>query len=580
VPKSISADLIIVNGNVITVDSDFSIAQAVAVKDGTIIAVGTNDDIRVLADRRTKTLDLKGKTMLPGINDAHIHAGLYWGSRPPIVLDVGYPAVKSIRDIINAVGKKTQGTSPGEWIRGTGLNLNVLKECNEIPARYPTRWDLDLVSPANPVCLNVIPFTIGEQVTWVNTKALELVGISSDTPVPPGCEIVKDRTTGEPTGLLKGSQLGERVTAAVPSLTRKQKKVALLTAMQELNSLGITSITEGALGPGGTGFQNGLWDSEYIEVYRELENEGKLTVRTGIMVLFTSYGTFNPGTLYDGLSHYEINHDLPDPWLRMAGIKLFADGIPLSKTAWMYDDYMNGGNGRMVFPGETSEERCNELMKIVAYCHKLGFRIGIHVTGDRAIDACIDSFIKAEKEEPKGLRHYIIHGDFVTTGGAERMAEYNIGISVQPALTGIVMNILPHFVGQERAARYGCLRTLLDAGVHVAGGSDAPVTYPDWKSAICSIVSRVYRPEGESHRHVTVADAIRMYTMGGAWQDNMENIKGSIEKGKLADFCILDEDILSIEPERIKDIRILMTIVGGKIVYYAGLRNRPMQGKP
>jgi len=153
------------------------------------------------------------------------------------------------------------------------------------------------------------------------------------------------------------------------------------------------------------------------------------------------------------------------------------------------------------------------------------------------------------------------------------MAEYNIGISVQPALANLVMNFLPHSVGMERAVNYGCLRTMLDAGVHVAGGSDAPVTYPDWKLAIQSIVLRDYMPEGKSVRHVTVEEAIRMFTMGGAWQDRMEHIKGSIEESKLADFCVLDEDILTIEPHRIKDIRNLMTIIGGEIVYDAGLSN-------
>jgi predicted amidohydrolase YtcJ len=566
-------DLIIINGKVITVDRSFSIAEAVAVKGERIVAVGTNDKIKALAGRQTKTLDLKGKTMLPGINDAHIHAGLYWGSRPPVVLDVGYPAVKSIRDIVSVVGKKAQEIKPGEWIRGTGLNLDTLKECKRIPARYPTRWDLDLVSPVNPVCLNVIPFTIGEHVTWLNTKALELVGITKDTPTPPGCDLVKDSATGEPTGLLKGVLLGELVTRTVPCLTRAQKRRALLTAMKELNSLGITSITEGALGPGGTGYQGGLWDAEYIDVYNDLSNEGRLTLRVGIMMLFTRYGSYSPEALYEGLPQLGKNSSFGNDRLRIAGIKLFADGIPLNKTAWMYDEYVGGGNGRIVFTGETDEERCNELMNIVAYSHKLGFRVGIHVTGDRAIDACIDSFVRAEQEEPKGLRHYLIHGDFVSAEGARRMAEYNIGVSVQPALANLVMNFLPHSVGMERAVNYGCLRTMLDAGVHVAGGSDAPVTYPDWKLAIQSIVLRDYMPEGKSVRHVTVEEAIRMFTMGGAWQDHMEHIKGSIEESKLADFCVLDEDILTIEPHRIKDIRNLMTIIGGEIVYDAGLSN-------
>ncbi len=565
------ADLIIVNGKVITVDGSFSIARAVAVKGGKIAAVGTDDEIKALADRQTKILDLEGKPVLPGINDAHIHAALYWGSRPPVVLDVGYPAVKSIREIVNAVGKQVQKTKPGKWIRGTGLNPGALKECKNNPTRYPTRWDLDLVSPDNPVCLGVIPFTIGENVTWLNTRAMEIAGITGDTPALPGCEIVKDPINGEPTGLLKGVQLGEMVARVIPGLTREQKRKALLTAMKELNSLGITSITEGALGLGGAGYQGGLWDEECIDIYKGLDNEGRLSLRVGIMMLFTQYGSYDPEALYKGISQFGLNHGFNSERLRIAGVKLFADGIPLSRTAWMYEEYVGGGNGKMLFTGKTDEERCRELMKIVAYSHKLGFRVGVHVTGDRAIDACIDSFVKAEQEEPKGLRHYLIHGDFVSAEGAKRMAGYDIGISVQPALADIVMNFLPHSVGMERTTRYGCLRTLLDAGVHVAGGSDAPVTYPDWKTTIQSIVTRDYMPEGKPARHVTVEEAIRMFTVEGAWQDRAEDIKGSIEAGKLADFCVLDEDILTVEPHRIKDIRTLMAIVGGRVVYDAGL---------
>jgi predicted amidohydrolase YtcJ len=365
--------------------------------------------------------------------------------------------------------------------------------------------------------------------------------------------------------------LEESVTRVAPCLTREQKKNSLLTAMKELNSLGITSITEGALGPGGTGYQGGLWDAEYIDIYNDLYNKGRLTLRVSIMMLFTRYGAYSPEALYEGLPRLVKNSSFGSDRVRMGGIKLFADGIPLNKTAWMYDEYVGGGNSRIIFSGETDEARCQELIKIVAYSHKLGFRLGIHVTGDRAIDACIDSFIRAEQEEPKGLRHYLIHGDFVSAEAARRMAEYNIGVSAQPALADIVMNFLPHTVGTERAARYGCLRTMLDAGVHVAGGSDAPVTYPDWKTAIQSIVLRDYMLEDKSARHVTVEEAIRMYTVEGAWQDHMEDKKGSIEEGKLADFCVLDEDILTVEPHRIKDIRNLMTIVGGEIVYDAGL---------
>jgi hypothetical protein len=260
-------------------------------------------------------------------------------------------------------------------------------------------------------------------------------------------------------------------------------------------------------------------------------------------------------------------------WLRIAGIKLFADGIPPNKTAWMYKEYADGSNGKLIFSGQTDEQRCQELRNIVAYAHKLGFQIGVHATGDRAIDACIDSFARAEQEEPKDLRHYIIHGDFVARESVSRMAKYNIGVSVQPALANAFSSFIAYSVGRESAARLLPLKTLADAGVHVSGGSDAPVIFPDWKQGVQAAILREFVPENAiigSEQSISREQAIRMYTIEGAWQDHMEHVKGSIEVGKLADFCILDEDILSFEPHRIKDIRTLMTIVGGKTVYDAG----------
>jgi predicted amidohydrolase YtcJ len=563
-------DLVIINGKIITVDKDFSIARAVAVRGDKIMATGDNDKIRAMAGRRTKVLDLEGKTMLPGINDAHIHASLYWGSRPPVVLDIGYPKAKSIRDIVSIVGKQAKKSQPGKWIRGTGLNLGNLKECINDPSRYPTRWDLDLVSPVNPVCLGVIPFSLGEHVIWLNSLALEMSGITKSFPATQGCEVVIDKISGEPTGVLKGAPLEEMVARVIPELTRKQKRKAILAAIKELNSLGITSITEGALGPGAGGYQYGLWDEECIDIYRELADAGNLSLRVGIMMLFTPYGSYNPETIYKHLSRFGTKSGIDNEWVKMAGVKLFADGIPLNRTAWMHQEYVGGGNGRLIISGETDEERCGELTKIIAFCHNLGFRVGVHVTGDRAIDACIGSFINAESHEPKRLRHYLIHGDYISRESARLMAEYGIGASVQPALADIVTKFLPYCVGAARTAQYGCLRALLDAGVHVAAGSDAPVTYPDWKASVQSIVSRDYLPAGGRAR-ISVEEAIRMFTLEGAWQDYAENIKGSIEAGKLADFCVLDEDIMTVDPHKIKDINTLMTIVGGKVVYDAGL---------
>ena len=562
----LSADLVIINGKIVTVDKEFSIAQAVAVKDSKIIAVGKNEDLKELVGKNTKVLDLKGKTVLPGINDTHIHAAAFGGTRPPLVLDVGYPTVKSITEIVKTVSEKVKAVQPGEWIQGFGWDKGYLDECLKDPARHPTRWDLDSVSPNNPVCLN----DFSTHVIWVNTKALELAEITKTTPLPSGGEIVKDPATGEPTGLLMELPAEGLVMRVIPPWSREQKRAAILSAMKELNSLGITSITEGALGPGGTGSLGGLLGAECISIYNELYSEGKLTLRVSIMLLFGEYGSGSLKDLQHGLPYIGIHTGFGNEWLKIAGAKIFADGIPPNKTAWMHEEYVGGGNGALVLPGETDEERYNELINMLVYAHKCGFQVGIHATGDRAIDACVDGFIKAMQEKPWDARHYIIHSDFTSDEYAKRMARHNIGACVQSGIKWTISDYMDSLVGEQRSARQWPLRTLIDAGVHVAESSDGPCMYPNWKQVVEAAVLRESKATGKvsgPEQCITVEEAIRAFTIESAWQDHMENIKGSIEIGKLADFCVLDEDILTVDPHQIKDIRTLMTIVGGKIVY-------------
>jgi predicted amidohydrolase YtcJ len=237
----------------------------------------------------------------------------------------------------------------------------------------------------------------------------------------------------------------------------------------------------------------------------------------------------------------------------------------------MRENYVTGGNGSIYFPGKTEEERCRAMSDIIFYAHNLGYQIGVHATGDRAIKAVIDSFVEAENREPKALRHYIIHGDFtpVESQITELMVKYNIGVAAQPGLAIMVGPSMSANISADIMAGFAPLRALIDAGIHVSGGSDAPIIAPDWKQGIQSAVLRE-TADGKilgSGQRITVKEAIRMYTIESAWQDRMENIKGSVEVGKLADFCILDEDILSIDPHKIKDIPTLITIVGGKIVH-------------
>ena len=561
------ADLALVNGKVVTVDSHFSLVQAIAIKDNKIVAVGTNEKIKKFTGKHTEVRDLKGKAVLPGINDSHLHAVDYGGSRPPFVLDVGYPGIKSIRDIARAVGEKAKTLKPGEWVRGSGWDEGYLEECLKDPGRHPTRWDLDEASPRNPVCL--IAYT-GHEV-WANSLALEMAAVTADTPLPLGGEIVKGPANGEVSGILRESPAMDMVMKLVPRWDKAYKRQSILTMMRELNTRGITSITDASLGPGG-GDGGGLMDSECISVYNDLSNEGQLSLRVSILYLLGQYGGCSFADFQQFIPQIGIHSGFGNNLLRLAGIKIFADGTPFAKTAWMYDDYPDGGNGSLVLPGKDDKERAEELKRMILYAHKYGFQLGIHTVGSQATGLCIESFIQAEREEPKGLRHYIIHGDFISDRDIDLAARHSIGLNAQPVLKWVFSESIDRAVGEELSARQWPLRKIIDAGVHVSAGSDAPVTAPDWLQGIQYAVRRVSRSgtvRGLEHR-ITVAEAIRLFTMGGAWQDHAEHIKGSLEAGKLADLCILDRDILNVAPEDIKDIRNLMTIVDGKVVYDTG----------
>ena len=566
--KAIKADMAIINGKVITVDKNFSIRETIAVRDGKIIAVGRNDDVKGVIGPKTEVLDLKGKTVLPGINDSHLHGASLGGIKPPLGLDLSYPKVKSIRDIADELRRKIETVHKGEWIRGFGWDPGYLEECKSDPRRIPRKWDVDPVSPDNPVVLTDFSF----HNLLANSKALEMAGISKETPDPEGGEIERDPDTGEPTGIFKELSAIGLVSKVIPPYTRDQKREAILSAMRELNAEGITSFTEPGLGPGGDAFQGGLMGRDCSDIYRELHNEKKLTARVNIMLLFGEYGGLSFKDLQEGLWNYQVIPGLDREWLRIAQVKIFADGIPPTKTAWMYEEYRSGGNGQLVFRGKTEQDRYNELMDMIAYAHNHRFQVGIHATGDRAIDACVEGYVRATEKDPWDARHYVIHGDFTTQESITRMAAYKIGANVQTVVKWTISDYMENLIGKERSAWQWPLRSMLDAGVHIAASSDAPTMPIDWKLGIQAAVLRESKATGRvsgPEQRISREEAIHAYTMGGAWQDHMDQVKGSIEEGKLGDFCILDGDILSVEAHEIKDIRNLITVVGGRIVYDA-----------
>ena len=554
------ADTVYINGKVVTVDKKFSIKQAVAVSKGKIVAVGTTKAIKKYVGKKTKVVDLKGKMMLPGINDSHNHTSGLGRVLPPLSLDLYYPAVHSISDIVAMVKARADeldaaGNTTG-WIRGRGWNESLLDDVPEGSQTSLNASQLDAVSGEHPVYLG----DYSGHASWANSKVLQMAGITKDTPDPVGGRIERN-PDGSPTGVFREKATG-LVGGVVPPLSLQEQKESLVNGIRHMNKFGVTSIFEGGVGP----------TSAVMEFYKELASQGALNVRVSI-----------PLSLGDNWADFKKNMDayLESPvtgfdrlWLQVPAVKIFADGIPPFKTAWMWNEYLDGGYGSLVIKGTSDEDKYNQFVNMVAYAHGLGFQVHTHCTGDRATSAFIDGVALGHKRYPwiKDTRDTIIHGELITAADIQRARKLGMGVNMQPCILALNAN-LGELLGPQLAAYDWCYRSVLDGGLQLMFSSDSPAgtLNPDWRLGVQSAVLRegmdgkVLGPE----QRATRKEAIRAYTIAGAWEDHTEKVKGSIEVGKLADFCVIGGDILTCDAHKIKDIPVLMTIVGDRVVYDA-----------
>ncbi|MGW7581618.1 amidohydrolase [Kitasatospora sp. NPDC054768] len=554
------------DGRVVTVDADFSVASALAVTGGVISAVGGRDDVAPLIGPRTRVVDLRGATLLPGINDSHLHGCAFGMATPPLSLDLGHPAVSSLGDVAEAVREAVGRTPAGQWTTGHGWDTGYLDECLLDPSRQPSRHDLDAVSPDHPVVL----YSFSGHATWVNSKALELIGIDRNTVAPPGGAIVVDEA-GEPTGLLhEGAQA--LVQNALPPLGRQERTDAIRTTLATLARLGVTSYTEPGLGPGGEGIMRGALGEETLDVYRRLLADGELTARVGVLLLPTGMAS-TTGEFARGLAALGGLGDTDPRRLAVHGVKVFADGIVPNRTAWMHEPYVGGGCGSLCVGGDTDSERTAGIGAMIRLAHTAGHQLGVHVTGDRAIDTVADAFAAAMAEHPRpDARHYVIHGDFLTAHSMEVLAAHGFGVNMNPTIKWTVADMEEELVGAERAAYAWPYRDAVDAGVRVTSGSDAPVTHPDWRQGVATMMLRESKAAGRvsgPEQRIGLAEALRTYTIDAAWQDFADDWKGSLEPGKAADLCVLDGDLLAADPRDIPTMPVVLTVMDGRIVHEA-----------
>jgi predicted amidohydrolase YtcJ len=534
-----AADLIVYNGKVHTMEGRFQVAEAVAIRDGRILATGCNKHIRRLAGRKAEWLDAGGGTVLPGVNDSHLHLNGFGLTFPPYSVDVN---TATIEELVSVVAGAVANAAPGAWVRGRDWNDNRLP-------RAPTKQDLDPVSPDNPVILT----DFSRHAIAVNSVVLQLAGITRDT-VPPVGGVIEKGPDGEPNGVLRETAQG-LVLRIVPPFTPEEVSTALDSAIQVLHTQGITSVTDPGIG------------LPTLQLYADKYNAGKLPVRVTALL---SGGT-SPASVQTMLDSYTPIAGLDPLNLRVAGVKLFADGIPTAaKTAWLHEPYLDGTNGSLVIAGASTAEQVANLHEMIRRVHGAGFQIGTHATGDATIDAVVDGYLRAMgQKRRKDPRHYVIHADLTPPATLRKMARSGIGANMNATIKYLLGRTLDPILGPARTDYQWPYRTALDAGVRVSSASDAPVTFPSWLQGVMAAMLReglFGGVAGEAER-ISLPEALHTYTSTPAWQDFAERAKGTLEKGNVGDLCVLDEDLRAIDPHEFVNVPVNATVFAGEVVY-------------
>ena len=547
----VDADVVLFNGNVITMDDKKPRAQGVAIKDGRILWVGTNEGVKQAIGRGTQVRDLKGMTVVPGFIESHNHTLMFGLGLSSIDLT----KVSSIEEIIALVKERAAKQKEGTWVTGVGYNQNELKE-----KRHPSREDLDKATLKHLVSLR---HTSAHGIA-VNSLALATAGITKATPHPEGGKIGKEVKTGELTGLLFESPAMKLIEDHMPKPALEDLVTALGNAGQRFLSEGITSAMDASVGGNDIPLQ--------IAAYQEAVDRGILKVRHNLAIWSEAvfdYCRFEE-SLKEGrekLLGLGIRTGLGDEKLRIGPFKIIVDGAFSTVTAVTYEPYGVDANDRGCGVLVIEPEK---LAKLASLVHGLGWQLSIHGIGDRAIDVCLDAFEAAQKSKPrKDARHRLEHCTMVLPRMFDRIKRLGVIPVLQPGFIWELGDNWFRQLGKETCAQLKPFRTLLDNKILMAFSSDRPVVSGAPLLGIHSAVNQKTRT-GQDYapaEKISPEEALRCYTLNGAYATFEEKIKGSIEVGKLADLVILAEDLTQVRPERIKDIPVVATMVGGEFCY-------------
>lgn len=552
-------DLILHNGKIVTVDREFSVRQAMAVEGNRIVRVGTNEELLKLRGARTEVFDLGGKMVIPGLIDSHVHptgASMHEFDHP-------IPEMETIQDVLDYIKSRADALDDGQWIQVRQVFITRLRE-----QRYPTRNELDRVAPKNPVI-----FSTGPDAS-LNSLALKISGIDKDFKVKDGGPgfMERDPKTGEPTGILRGMTRYVKVDleGTVRRPTEAERDERLLQLFRDYNAIGFTSIVDRDASPGG------------IEQYRRLRDSERLSLR-----IAANHGVGNIGSIEKIQENIRKVADHPlrereaDDMLRIIGIKMYLDGGMLTGSAYMREPWGVSKIYAITDPdyrGVLNIPR-ERLLPMVRTTIESNLQFTAHSVGDGAVHTLLDVYEEIDKDLPiRKTRPSITHSNFMSKEAVETAARLGVSVDIQPAWLYLDTRTLVAQFGYDRLRYFQPLRSIFAAGGIAGGGSDhmqkigsfrSINPYNPFLAMETAITRRARWYDGELHPEeaLTREQALRFYTINNAYIMFLDDKIGSIETGKLADFVVLDRDILTCPVDQIKDTNVLFTYLNGKRVY-------------
>jgi predicted amidohydrolase YtcJ len=536
--ENIEADLILTNATIITADDKQPACEAIAIKDGKILSIGSFNDMEKFKGQNTNLMDLTGKTIIPGLHDAHVH----FESGAKAVTERLSVRFLGLEEILEKVKESVQISPERAVIYAYHFNHAYFKD-----KKWPSRYDLDKVAPQNPVIITRVD---GHSV-WLNSLALKMAGITNDTPDPQGGEIQRF-ADGTPTGILKetAEDLVKNITGPKMKVPGAMEGNTLEAGIAYANKLGLTSVTtSGSL--------------QLIQRLNQLKSEGKLTLR------------FNVWLPIKGIQEYldkGIAMNQGDDMVKVSFLKIFCDGTIGSATAAMFEPFKHRpeSKGLLIHPVE-------ELDAMIEKAHQNNWQIGVHSIGNRGVHLVLNAVEKAQKKlGKKGLRHRIEHSQFVRDDDLLRYKDLEMIPSMQPTHCTTDLLVVEDRIGTERARQGYRWNSFKEKGIMMSFGSDWPVEPLDPRRGLYSAVERKNIQSGTPENgwfpeeQISIKDAVKYFTLGSAYASFNEKVNGSIEEGKLADLTVFDGNMLEMAAKNKKELlemAVHMTIVNGAVVY-------------